>query len=121
VGSREVSELQVQERPPSTLRNTLTTVDGGPPGGAGAGGPGAPTINAKKRIDGEPPGGAVAGGLEVGDVDSAPLGVLAAGPAAATTKVEDVDGGGPGGLLPVGPTAAAAPEPTSTGRCGPKL
>jgi hypothetical protein len=92
-----VPELQVQERPPSTLRNTLTTVDGGPPGGAGAGGLGAPTINAKKRIDGEPPGGARARGPEVGDVDSAPLGVLAAGPTVATTKVEDVDGGGPWG------------------------
>jgi hypothetical protein len=43
-GPREVPELKVRERPPSTLRN----VDGGPPGGAGAGGPRAPTINAKK-------------------------------------------------------------------------
>jgi hypothetical protein len=36
-GPREVPELEVRERPPSTLRN----VDGGPPGGAGAEGPGA--------------------------------------------------------------------------------
>jgi hypothetical protein len=45
VGSREVPELEVQERRPSTLRN----VDGGPPAGAGAGGLGAPTVNAKKH------------------------------------------------------------------------
>jgi hypothetical protein len=32
VGPREVLELKVQERPPSTLRN----VNGGPPGGAKA-------------------------------------------------------------------------------------
>jgi hypothetical protein len=32
-----VSELEVWERPPSTLRN----IDGGPPRGAEAGGPGA--------------------------------------------------------------------------------
>jgi hypothetical protein len=36
-GLREVPELKVREHPPLTLRN----VDGGPPGGAGAGGPGA--------------------------------------------------------------------------------
>jgi hypothetical protein len=41
----EVPELKVRERPPSTLRN----IDGGPPGGAGARDPGAPTINAKKH------------------------------------------------------------------------
>jgi hypothetical protein len=40
-----VSELTIRERPPSTLRN----VDDGPLEGAGAGGPGASTINAKKR------------------------------------------------------------------------
>jgi hypothetical protein len=45
VGPREVPELEVQERPPSTLRN----VDGGPLRCAKVGGPGAPTINAKKR------------------------------------------------------------------------
>jgi hypothetical protein len=50
---REVPELKVQERPPSTLRN----IDGGAPGGARAGDPGAPTINAK-NINGEPLGGA---------------------------------------------------------------
>jgi hypothetical protein len=41
----EVSELKIQERPPSTQRN----VNGGPLGGVGAEDPGAPTINAKKR------------------------------------------------------------------------
>jgi hypothetical protein len=45
VGSRDIPELEVGERPPSTLRN----IDGGAPGGPGAGGPGAPTIKAKKR------------------------------------------------------------------------
>jgi hypothetical protein len=40
-----VPELKVREQPPSTLRN----IDGGPSGGVRAGGPGAPTINAKKR------------------------------------------------------------------------
>jgi hypothetical protein len=45
-GPREVPELEVQERSPSTLRN----IDGGPPEGAGAEGPGAPTINAKKHL-----------------------------------------------------------------------
>jgi hypothetical protein len=45
VGPREVPEPEVRERPPSTLRN----VDGGPPGGAGAEGPGASIINAKKH------------------------------------------------------------------------
>jgi hypothetical protein len=44
-GPQEVPELEVWERPLSTLR----TIDGGPPGGAEAGGPGAPTINAKKH------------------------------------------------------------------------
>jgi hypothetical protein len=37
--------LEVWEHAPSTLRN----VDGGPPEGARARGPRAPTINAKKR------------------------------------------------------------------------
>jgi hypothetical protein len=45
VAPREVPELKIRERPPSTLRN----IDVGPPGGAGAGDPGAPTINAKKH------------------------------------------------------------------------
>jgi hypothetical protein len=40
---REVPELKVYEHPPSTLRN----INSRPPGGTGAGGPGAPTINAK--------------------------------------------------------------------------
>jgi hypothetical protein len=40
-GPREVLELEVQEGPPSTLRN----IDDGPMGGAGAEGPGVPTIN----------------------------------------------------------------------------
>jgi hypothetical protein len=43
-----VPELEVSERPPSTLRN----VDGGPPGGAEDGGPKV------GDVDGEPPGGA---------------------------------------------------------------
>jgi hypothetical protein len=61
-----VPELEVQERPPSTLRN----------------------------VDGGPPGGAKAGDSEVGDVDGGPpWGVLAASPAAATIEIEDVDGG----------------------------
>jgi hypothetical protein len=37
MGPREMPELKIQERPPSTLRN----VDGGPLGGTGAGGPGS--------------------------------------------------------------------------------
>jgi hypothetical protein len=44
-GPWEMLELVIQDRPPSTLRN----VNGGPPGGAGASDPGAPTINAKKH------------------------------------------------------------------------
>jgi hypothetical protein len=65
-------ELKIRERPPSTLRN----VNDGPLAGAGVEGPGASTINAKKRqrrgpgrfwerppsmlrnVDGGPPGGA---------------------------------------------------------------
>jgi hypothetical protein len=46
-----VPELKIQEHPPSTLRN----VDDGPPGGAGAGDLGAPTINIR-NIDGGRPG-----------------------------------------------------------------
>jgi hypothetical protein len=38
-------ELEIRERPPSTLRN----VNIAPLGGVGAGDPGVPTINAKKR------------------------------------------------------------------------
>jgi hypothetical protein len=48
-------------------------------GGVAVGGPGAPTINAKKRIDGMPPKGAGAGGLEVEDVDGGPTGCLRLG------------------------------------------
>jgi hypothetical protein len=67
-GPREVSELKIQERPPSTLRNvdgapwevlelkirehppsTLRNIDGGPSEGAGAEDLGASTINAKKH------------------------------------------------------------------------
>jgi hypothetical protein len=44
-GPRKESELEVREHPPSTLRN----VDGGPPGGARAGALGAPIINDKKH------------------------------------------------------------------------
>jgi hypothetical protein len=94
-GPREVPELEVQERPPSTLRkhvdggppkgvgtggpevstiNAKKHVDGGPPGGAGAGGPKVSTINVKKHVDGGPPRGAGGGGLEVGDVDDGPPG-----------------------------------------------
>jgi hypothetical protein len=43
-----VPELEVRERPPSTLRN----IDGGPPGGIGAEGPRAPTINVKTSMTG---------------------------------------------------------------------
>jgi hypothetical protein len=85
-GPREVPELVIRERQPSTLRN----FDGGPPGGAGAGDPGAPTTNAKKRrreleiqerpsstlrnvYDG-PPGGAGAGDLRAQRLRSPPLG-----------------------------------------------
>jgi hypothetical protein len=64
-GSWEVPKLEVRERPPSTLRN----IDGGPPGGVGA------------------------GSSEVGDVDGGPLGVVATGLAVATTEVEDIDDG----------------------------
>jgi hypothetical protein len=38
-----------------------------------------------------------------------PLRVLSAGPVAATTEVEDVDGGTPG-VLPVGPAAATTDD-----------
>jgi hypothetical protein len=44
-GPREMPELEVRERPPSTLGN----IDSRPPCGARAGGPGVPTINAKER------------------------------------------------------------------------
>jgi hypothetical protein len=67
VGPREVLEIEVRERPPSTLTND----DSGPPGGVGA------------------------RGSEFGDIDGGPPGVLAASPTAATTEVEDVDGGPP--------------------------
>jgi ribosomal protein S30 len=45
VGPQEVHELDIHERPPSTLRN----IDSGTLGGVGAGDPGSPTIDAKKR------------------------------------------------------------------------
>jgi hypothetical protein len=45
VGPWEETELEIWERPPSTLRN----IDGGPLRGAGAGDPGGSTINTKKR------------------------------------------------------------------------
>jgi hypothetical protein len=44
-GPREVPKLEIRERPPSALRN----VDSGPPRGARAEDPGAPTINAEKH------------------------------------------------------------------------
>jgi hypothetical protein len=81
----------------SVILTFYSAVNGGPPGGAEAEDPGAPTINAKKRVDGGPPGGAGAGDPEVGDVDGEPWEVLAAGPTAAITKVEDIDGRSPGG------------------------
>jgi hypothetical protein len=43
--SLEVPELEILERPVSTLIN----VNGGPLGGAGARDPGAPSINARKH------------------------------------------------------------------------
>jgi hypothetical protein len=55
------------------------------------------TINAKKHVDGGPQ---EVPELEVQKLKTSmegPLGVLAAKPAAATTEVEDVDGGAPGG------------------------
>jgi hypothetical protein len=57
VGPREVLELKVRERLPLTLKN----VDGRPLGGAGARGPGAPIMNAKKHRR-RAPGGVRAGG-----------------------------------------------------------
>jgi hypothetical protein len=97
VSPHEVPELEVGERPPSMLRN----VDGGPPGGAGARGQGAPTINAKKhqrwapgrcwrQVRQRPP-------PKLKTLMVGPLGVLAACSAAGTTEVEDVDGRPPRG------------------------
>jgi hypothetical protein len=106
-GPREVPELEVQERRPSTLRN----VDGRPPGGAGVGGPGEPIMNPKKDRWWPPWGccryfrqrpppklktsmaaplmaaGLSVGTTEVEDVDVGPLGVLSVCPAATTTEV----------------------------------
>jgi hypothetical protein len=62
---RDVPELEVRERPPSTLIN----VDSGPPGGARAEAPGAPTINAKKHRR-RAPGGARAGGPEAPTINA---------------------------------------------------
>jgi hypothetical protein len=78
-----VLELEVGERPPSTLTNVEATTE-------------------VKDVDGEPPGGVLAAGptaatTKVEDVAGGPLGVLAAGPTAATTEVEDIDGRAPGG------------------------
>jgi hypothetical protein len=56
-GPREVPELKVRERP-----HQRENVDGGPPGGAKAEGPRAPTINIKTSTAG-PLGGAGAEGL----------------------------------------------------------
>jgi hypothetical protein len=72
-GPREVLEPEVQERPPSTLRN----IDGGALGVLLVF-PAAVTT-------------------EVEDVDGDPLVVLAVGPVATITEVEDVDGGPLGG------------------------
>jgi hypothetical protein len=49
--------------------------------------------------------GSAAATTEVRDVDGGPLGVLATGPTAATTEVGDVDGG-PLEVLAASPTAA---------------
>jgi hypothetical protein len=58
VGLREVSELVIRERPPSTLRN----IDGGPSGGAGAGDPELKAVERPlsmiRNIDGRSPRGA---------------------------------------------------------------
>jgi hypothetical protein len=48
--SNYLPKLKIRERPPSTLRN----VDCRPLGGAGVGGPGAPTINDKKTSTADP-------------------------------------------------------------------
>jgi hypothetical protein len=65
-GLREVPELEIR-----SAHHQRENVDGGPPGGAGAAGPGVPTINVKmstaapqevpkqhENVDGEPLGGA---------------------------------------------------------------
>jgi hypothetical protein len=69
-GSWEVPELEVRERPPSTLRNALTV---GPRE--------VPVLEVRK--------------LETWM--ASPWEVLVVGPAAATTEVEDVEGGPSGG------------------------
>jgi hypothetical protein len=106
-GPREVSELEVYERPPSTLRNELTTSPlWGATGRSGRG----HHRSWRRRWRG--PWGVLpicpaAATTEVGDIDG-----LAAGPVAGTTKVEGVDGGPPEGccqgvgVLPAGPAAA---------------
>jgi hypothetical protein len=88
-----VSELEVRERPPSTLRNALTT---GPRK--------VPELEVRKLETwmADPLGGA-GGRFDSGHHQSwrhrwqGPWGVLAAGLAATTTEVGDVDGGLPGG------------------------
>jgi hypothetical protein len=87
-----VPELEFWERPPSMLRN----VDGGPPGGATTRG------SEVGDVDGGPPGGCCRHvrqqpPLKLEMSMAGPLGVLAVGPAVATTEVEDVDGGPPRG------------------------
>jgi hypothetical protein len=75
--SREVVNPQVGpifQRPTRLSLTFYSAVDGRPLGGAGAGGPRAPTINAKKHVDGRHSGGARTGGPEVGDVDGGPPG-----------------------------------------------
>jgi hypothetical protein len=87
-----VLELEVRKDPPSMLRN----VDGGPLGGAGVGGPevgdidGGPLGGCWQKVWQRPPPK-----LETSMVD--PWGVMAEGPAAATTEVGDIDGGPLGG------------------------
>jgi hypothetical protein len=84
-------------RPAQLSWSFYSAVDGEPQGGAGARGAGAPTINDKKRWLRAPGRVLAAEGSKVGDVDGGPLGVLAAGPAAATTEVRDINGGPPRG------------------------
>jgi hypothetical protein len=108
---REVLELEVQERPPSTLKN----VDDGPPGGARAEDPGAPTINAKKRqwwtLGGA---GAEDPGASTVDVPPSTLGNVDGGPREVPelkirerppSTLRNIDGRPPGGVRARGPRA----------------
>jgi hypothetical protein len=107
-GPREVLELEVGERPPSTLRNIDggggplrgEDVDDGPPKGCWRQVRQRPPPKLKtsmgaprgcwRQIRQRPP-------LKLKTSTMGPHRVLVTGPTAATTKVEDVDGGPPGG------------------------